>query len=71
MPAGSTDRVCTPHSCISLSRLASSIGTQLKGNVVGYVALIGTSKAVSSGLARTAANPPKLAMGPAGLRRVP
>jgi CubicO group peptidase (beta-lactamase class C family) len=64
MPAGSTDRVCTPHSCISLSRLASSIGTQLKGNVVGYVALIGTSKAVSSGLARTAANPPKLAMGP-------
>ena len=64
MPAGSTDRVCTPHSCISLRRLASSIGTQLKGNVVGYVALIGTSKAVSSGLARTAANPPKLAMGP-------
>jgi hypothetical protein len=40
MPAGSTDRICTPHSCISLSRLASSIGTQLKGNVVGYVALI-------------------------------
>jgi CubicO group peptidase (beta-lactamase class C family) len=64
MPAGSADRACTPHSCISLSRLASSIGTQLKGNVVGYVALIGTSKAVSSGLARTAANPPKLAMGP-------
>jgi CubicO group peptidase (beta-lactamase class C family) len=64
VPAGSADRVCTPHACISLSRLASSIGTQLKGNVVGYVALIGTSKAVSSGLARTAANPPRLAMGP-------
>ena len=31
---------------------------------VGYVALIGTSKAVASGLARTAADPPKLAMGP-------
>ena len=62
--AGSADRVCTPHACISLSRLASSIDTQLKGNVVGYVALIGTSKAVSSGLARTAADPPKLAMGP-------
>jgi hypothetical protein len=44
--------------------LASSIDTQLTGNVVGYVALIGTSKAVSSGLARTAADPPKLAMGP-------
>jgi CubicO group peptidase (beta-lactamase class C family) len=62
--AGSADRVCTPHACISLSRLASSIDTQLTGNVVGYIALIGTSKAVSSGLARTAADPPKLAMGP-------
>jgi CubicO group peptidase (beta-lactamase class C family) len=62
--AGSADRVCTPSACISLSRLASSIDTQLKGNVVGHVALIGTSKAVSSGLARTAADPPKLAMGP-------
>src|SRR5712671_2785321 len=64
VPAGSTNRVCTPHACISLSRLASSIDTQLKGKVVGYVALIGTSKVVSSGLARTAADPPKLAMGP-------
>jgi CubicO group peptidase (beta-lactamase class C family) len=44
--------------------LADSIDTQLKGNVVGYVALIGTSKAVASGLARTAADPPRLAMGP-------
>jgi CubicO group peptidase (beta-lactamase class C family) len=64
VPAGSADRVCTPHACISLSRLASSIDAQLKGKVVGYVALIGTSKVVSSGLARTAADPPKLAMGP-------
>ena len=63
-PAGSADRVCTARACISLSRLASSIDTQLKGNVVGYVALVGTSKVVSSGLARTAADPPKLAMGP-------
>ena len=62
--AGSADRVCTPSACISLSRLASSIDTQLRGNVVGYVALVGTSKAVSSGLARTAADPPQLAMGP-------
>ena len=45
-------------------RVADSIDTQLKGNVVGYVALIGTSKAVASGLARTAADPPRLAMGP-------
>jgi hypothetical protein len=64
MSAGSADRVCTPTACISLSRLAGSINAQLKGNVAGYVALIGTSKAVSSGLARTAADPPKLAMGP-------
>ena len=64
VPAGSANRVCTPSACISLSRLASSIDTQLKGNVVGYVALIGTSEVVSSGLARTAADPPKLAMGP-------
>ena len=64
MPAGSADRVCTADACISLSRLASSIDTQLKGKVVGYVALIGTSIAVSSGLARTAADAPKLAMGP-------
>ena len=64
VPAGSADRVCAVSACISLSRLASSIDTQLKGNVIGYVALIGTSKAVASGLARTAADPPQLAMGP-------
>ena len=64
VPASSAGRVCTPRGCVSLSRLASSIDTQLKGNAVGYVALIGTSKAVASGLARTAADPPRLAMGP-------
>jgi CubicO group peptidase (beta-lactamase class C family) len=63
-PAGSAGRVCTPSACISLSRLARSIDSQLKGNVVGYVALIGQSQVVASGLARTAADPPKLAMGP-------
>ena len=62
--AGSAGRACAPRACISLSRLASSIDTQLRGKVVGYVALIGPSKVVSSGLARTAADPPKLAMGP-------
>jgi hypothetical protein len=64
VPAGSADTVCTANGCISLSRLPHTIDTQLKGNVVGYVALIGTSIAVSYGLARTAADPPKLAMGP-------
>jgi CubicO group peptidase (beta-lactamase class C family) len=64
VPAGSADGACTARACVSVSRLASSIDTQLKGKVVGYVALIGTSKVVSSGLARTAADPPKLAMGP-------
>ena len=63
-PAGSAGRVCTPSACISLSRLARSIDSQLRGNVVGYVALVGQSQVVASGLARTAADPPKLAMGP-------
>jgi CubicO group peptidase (beta-lactamase class C family) len=62
--AGSAGRACTAHGCISVSRLARSIDTQLKGHVVGYVALVGQSKVVSSGFARTAADPPKLAMGP-------
>jgi hypothetical protein len=62
--AGSAGRVCTPGACISLSRLAHSIDAQLKGKVVGYVALVGQSQVVASGLARTAADPPKLAMGP-------
>jgi CubicO group peptidase (beta-lactamase class C family) len=64
VPAGSAGRACTPHACVSVGRLAGSIAAQLKGSAVGYVALIGTSKVVSSGLARTAADPPKLAMGP-------
>jgi len=64
VPAGSADRICTAHACISLSRLARSIDTQLNGKVVGYVELIGTSIVVSSGLARTATDPPKLPMGP-------
>ena len=63
-PPGSADRVCVRNACVSLSRLAHSINTQLKGHVVGYVALIGTSRVFASGLARTAADPPKLAMGP-------
>jgi CubicO group peptidase (beta-lactamase class C family) len=49
---------------VSLSRLAHSINAQLKGKAVGYVALIGKSRVFASGLARTAADPPQLAMGP-------
>jgi len=63
-PPGSADRVCVPSACVSLSRLAHSINTQLKGNVTGYVALIGKSRVFASGLARAAADPPQLAMGP-------
>lgn len=63
-PTGSVSRACAPHACISLSRLAHSIDSHLKGHVAGYVALVGQSKVVASGLARTAADPPKLAMGP-------
>lgn len=62
--AGSADRVCTPRACISLSRLTRSIDTQLKGTVAGYVALVGHSRVEASGLARRAADPPMLAMGP-------
>ncbi len=62
--AGSAGRACAPRGCISLSRLAHGIDSQLRGHVVGYVALVGQSNVVSSGLARTAADPPKLAMGP-------
>jgi CubicO group peptidase (beta-lactamase class C family) len=62
--AGSAGRACAPRACISVSRLAHSIDSQLRGHVVGYVALVGPSKVVASGLARTAADPPKLAMGP-------
>ena len=49
---------------MSLGRLVHSIDTQLKGTAVGYVALVGHSHVVASGLARKAADPPKLAMGP-------
>ena len=63
-PPGSADRACVRSACVSLSRLAHSINTQLKGNVVGYVALIGKSRVFASGLARTAEDPPQLAMGP-------
>jgi CubicO group peptidase (beta-lactamase class C family) len=61
---GGFRRVCTASACISLSRLAHSIDSLLRDNVVGYVALVGQSHVVASGLARTAADPPKLAMGP-------
>ena len=64
MPAASANKVCTASTCISLSRLAASIGSQLKGNVAGYAALVGHSQAVASGLARTAGGPPQLAMRP-------
>ena len=62
--AGSAGRVCTASACVSLSLLAHSIDNQLKGIAVGYVALVGRSHVVASGLARKAADPPKLAMGP-------
>ena len=52
-------------SCVHFAQPAGhSIDSQLRGHVVGYVALVGQSKVVASGLARTAADPPKLAMGP-------
>ena len=63
-PPGSAKRVYTAHACVSLSRLARSLDTQLRGTAVGYVALVGRSHVVASGLARRDTDPPKLAMGP-------
>ncbi|HEV2452153.1 MAG TPA: serine hydrolase domain-containing protein, partial [Streptosporangiaceae bacterium] len=62
-PAGSADRVCAAGTCVSLGRLTRSIDSQLRGKVAGYVALVGQSHVVASGVARTAADPPRLAMG--------
>jgi CubicO group peptidase (beta-lactamase class C family) len=63
-PTASAGGACAARGCISVSRLAHSIDSQLRGKAVGYVALVGQSNVVASGFARTAADPPKLAMGP-------
>jgi CubicO group peptidase (beta-lactamase class C family) len=57
------DRACGPRRCISVSRFDSRLANWFDNNVAGYVALVGDTT-IAAGLARTAANPPRLAMGP-------
>lgn len=58
------DLVCDKQGCISIGSLAQSIDAVLRDRVVGYVALVGRGPQVwASGQARTAADPPALAMG--------
>lgn len=63
-PTTDPDRVCDTDGCISVSKLAQSIDDILRNKVVGYVALVGKdTQARAFGQARTATDPPALAMG--------
>lgn len=63
-PATDADRVCDKDGCISVSKLAQSIDDILRNKVVGYVTLVGKeTQSRASGQARTAIDPPALAMG--------
>jgi uncharacterized protein (TIGR03437 family) len=55
---------CDPLGCISEAKLASNICNTLANNVVGYACLVGGIAPIFGGQARTAANPPVLAMAP-------
>jgi CubicO group peptidase (beta-lactamase class C family) len=62
--AANADVVCDEHGCVSVDRLARGIDAVLRDRVVGYVALVGRGPRVwASGQARTAVDPPALAMG--------
>jgi|GEM_PF-5151143 len=58
-----SDTVCDPRGCISASKLAIKIYHALNGKVVGYVIGVGGWFPYSGGWARTAADPPKTAIG--------
>ena len=58
------DTVCDPHGCVSTSKFATNIRNALNGKVVGYAILVGSLPLSHyGGWARTAADPPKTAMG--------
>src|ERR1700754_4371678 len=57
------DRVCDSDGCVSARGFARSVAEQLGDSAVGYVALVGRAPVVASGWARTAADPPEVAMG--------
>ena len=57
------DTACDASGCISLSSFSAGIDSQLNGKVVGYISLVGALPViVKYGNARTAADPPSLAM---------
>ncbi len=56
------DTVCDPSGCISLSKFSANIDSQLNGQAVGYVSMVGVRPIiVKYGQARTSADPPALA----------
>jgi hypothetical protein len=55
---------CDPEGCISEAKLRDNICGELEGNVVGYSCEVGGVRPSYGGLARTAINPPSLAMAP-------
>jgi hypothetical protein len=61
-PTPSSDIVCDSLGCISLSTFSANITKALKNNAVGYVVYVGTLPSSFAGEARTAADPPSIAM---------
>jgi CubicO group peptidase (beta-lactamase class C family) len=62
-PTFNPDIVCDTKGCISQTQFNNNISTELKNNAVGYVFYVGKpGVAVMGGLARTATDPPSIAM---------
>ena len=55
---------CDSTTCVSENSLATILCNALKGNVVGYVVIVGTRPPCYGGQARTPANPPATPMTP-------
>jgi hypothetical protein len=53
---------CDPEGCISEAKFSANICATLAKHVVGYSCLVGEVRPVSGGQARTASNPPIMAM---------
>lgn len=62
---GPTDIIaCDTQGCISEAKLSANIASTLNGKVVGFVAIVGGMPSAFGGQARTAADPPAMAMLP-------
>ena len=55
---------CDPAGCISVDQFSANISKALRNKVVGYVFIIGGTRTVFGGQARTSADPPRTAMLP-------